>query len=676
MLSGNQLETVGSDWLIEQVLDMADEVERVTPVKFNEQNRYLPPGVSPRPGYIRYDLFPFLREIIECFDVNSPVREVNLMKGVQVGYTTLLESVLLYYIVHVKTHSAMFLTADRELAGGRVENYILPMINESGFGDLIRSSDHGNARKTGKTKTHLQWDGGGFLIYNGAMNAAKMRQYSVPLMLKDELDGWKANIGKDGNSDALTDARCSAFWSNRKILRGSTPLVTPSMIEDAYKKGDQRKYVVCCKSCGHPQELRRENINQETGIVGGFRWDLEAGGTLNLESVRYCCVNCGHAHYEHDKDRLFSAEHGAHWEPTAKPVEPNIRSYHLPSFYSPFGFRPWYKCVSDYLESYNDEAKQVRSIPKFQEYYNNTLGKPFTEMGFGIRFTAVSGHRRHSYRCGEIPNDYAEEHSGTKILFLTCTVDVHKQNLAVAVMGWTRNACCYVIDYWRFEVEDTHRGDADDVSSPVWQRLRDLIESKRYHTDDGFSYRIMLTLVDAGYANDVVCTFCSEYDSGVYPIIGRDRSAKSQKIAEFVEFKTQLGTTGYKILVDHYKDRLSPVLRRQWSEELGPQDPYHFNAPLDLHDKQLKELTVEIRKTKIDERGSEASFWYRRGNARNELWDLLVYAHAAVEIKAWSICLGHFQTETVDWAAFWEFAESPDNDELFGRLENVGSGVA
>ena len=61
------MDNVGLDWLIDEVDAMPDNVERITPVKFNEENRYLPAGVTPRPGYIRYDLFPFLREIIECF---------------------------------------------------------------------------------------------------------------------------------------------------------------------------------------------------------------------------------------------------------------------------------------------------------------------------------------------------------------------------------------------------------------------------------------------------------------------------------------------------------------------------------------------------------------------------------------------------------------------------------
>lgn len=642
------LQRLGAEWLREQVMAMPDTIERMGPVEYNEANRYIPQGVSPRPGYIRYDLFPYLREIINCFDPLSPVREVNLMKGVQTGYTTALESVLFYYIGHIQTAPAMFLTADGELAKGRVDNNILPMLNESGMADRIRTADEGNNRKSGKTKDYLQWVGGGYLIYNGAMNGAKMRQYSVPLMLKDELDGWKRSVGKDGDSDTTTDARLSAYWPVRKIFRGSTPLQKPSMIFDAYKRGDQRIYKVLCKACSYPQELRFDWRNEK----GGFRWDT-VGDVLQLESVRYCCANCGHAHFEHDKERLFATEHGAYWEPTAEPREAGIRSYHLPAFYSPFGFRPWYKGVSDYLSAFDPVNKTTRSIAKLQEFYNNTLGTPFEVVGGKVRFTMVSGHRRTAYVRGQIPNEYAKAYAGGRVLLLTCSVDVHEKNLAVTVIGWARNSIAFVVDYWRFESDDCR-----EVSAPAWDRLRQLIEEKTYTADDGAEYRIALTLVDAGYSHDTVVTFCSDYAGGVVPILGRDRPAKAQTIREFAEFKTQAGTVGYRILVDHYKDRMAAALRREWTEDSDQQRAYHFNAPVDMTDDELKELTVETLREREDNTGNVSHYWHRPQGARNELWDNLGYGHAGVEIIAWSICIQQFELETVDWPQFWDYLEA------------------
>lgn len=656
------LATIGSDWLREQIDGLTDTIEHVSPSSFNEANRYLPESVSAIPGFIRYRVNPFMREIIDCADVDSIVREVNLKKGAQITYSTVLESILFYYMAHVKTLPLMYITADKELASARIENNILPMLLHSGKADIIRSSDEGNSRKTGKTSQHLQFEGGGYLVPFGAQNANKMRAYSICVLLKDEIDAWPQTVGKDGDPDALTDSRALGYWERRKIFRGSTPLIRgSSKIDAAFLRGDQRVYMVLCKACGFPQSLRWETINKETGIVGGFQWEMN-GKTLILESVCYCCCECGEPHFEHDKERLFAEEHGAHWQPTAEPVEPGIRSYHLPALYSPIGMMPWHKCVSMYLECFDVEASKVTDMKKYQVFYNNILAESFEIQGSKVRFTSVSAHRRTCYTLGHIPNEHAKKFCGSPILFLTCTVDVHKNFLAVAVIGWTRDARNYIIEYLRFEPGDA-ADDCSELTSPVWGRLRALIEEKEYVADDGRFYRLILTFIDAGYANDTVTQFCADYASGVYPILGRDRPAKNQSIVEFAEFKTQAGTVGYRILVDNYKDRLAPVLRREWLEESGEQGPYHFNAPVDIPDKALKELTVETRREKEDDRGGVSYFWYRPGNARNELWDLLCYAHAAVDVLAWGICIQHFELESIDWEQFWRYLE--DNELYF-----------
>lgn len=641
------ISNIGVSWLKDKIDKLTDKLNKQTPVEYNQANRYLPSSVTSMPGYINYDVFPYMREILNCFDVDSGVREVALQKGVQVGFTTLLESGLLYYMAHVGSLPLMLLTADKELAAQRIENNILPMLNQSGFGDLIQSADEGNSRKTGKTKDYLQFANGGYLVPFGAQNANKMRSFSIAVLLMDECDAYPNVVGKDGDPITLSKDRCSAYWERRKIFYGSTPLIkNASKIHKQFKRGDQRKYKVHCKSCGYPQAIEwRYSDKPETA---GIQWEMEQD-VLIPESVCYRCYNCGHKHYEHDKEVLFSE---GFWEPTARPVERDVRSYHLSALYSPVGFQPWYKSVSTFLDGYDVKERKVKDSSKYQVFYNNVLGEPYEILGSKVRFTQVSLHRRSVYRLEQIPNRYAMQHSGSKILIVTCQVDVHKSFLAVSIMGWCKNLICYVIDYFRLEDED-----CTELSSPVWGQLRAIIEQKVYTADDDTQYSIGLTLIDAGYANATVTNFCSDYAGGVLPVIGRDRPGKSNRIKEFSEFTTQSGTIGYSITVDHYKDRLAPVLRREWTEEAGQQKPYHFNAPVDIHDDHLKELTRESRREKTDDKGNTIHYWYRPGNARNELWDLLVYGNAAIEILAWNICIQHFKLKNVDWEMFWEYLE-------------------
>ena len=115
-----EIDKIGADWLAGEVDELTDIITHITPTEFNELHRYLPESVTSIPGYMRFDVNPFMKEIINCADVNSPVREVNLKKGVQITYTTLLESIMLYFMAHIKTVPLMFITADKELATARV----------------------------------------------------------------------------------------------------------------------------------------------------------------------------------------------------------------------------------------------------------------------------------------------------------------------------------------------------------------------------------------------------------------------------------------------------------------------------------------------------------------------------------------------------------------------------
>jgi phage terminase large subunit GpA-like protein len=643
-------------WLAAQVGKLTDEKITVNVSEWAEAKRYLPPQVTSMPGFYSYDVAPFLREIADCLSLDSPVRELDFMKGAQVGATVgILENAIGYVIDHVKTAPTMLLTADAELAQLRMESYITPMLQYSDLMDLIQSADTTNSRKTGKTDKKLEWAGGGFLVPFGARNADKLRSISMQYLLEDECDAFPDTVGKDGDPQKLAEARTKAYHESRKIARVSTPLLLgSSRIKRGFDRGDQRRYHVPCKKCEREQVLvfqggRSSSKEKQYGLT----WEISEHGAVVPDSVRYVCKFCGHKHRNADKSWMLPR---GRWIPTSVPRDPEHRSYHISALYSPVGMFPWEAIVRDWLEAWDEDNNQVRDVTLLQEFYNNNLGEPFEVRGSKIRFTSVSAHRRPVYKLGQVPNVYAKEYCGSPILFLTCQVDVHKNNLAVAVMGWTRDAKCFVIDYWRFEVEKGE-DDCSELTSPVWGRLRALIEEIAYKADDGKVYRLTMTLVDAGYANDTVSNFCADYASGVYPILGRDRPAKNQTIKEFAEFKTQVGTVGYRILVDHYKDRIAPVLRREWSEDTGAQKRYHFNAPVDLTDKQLKELTVESRREKLDDNGNTIHYWHRPGNAKNELWDLMVYGHAAVEILAWAICIQHFELETIDWSQFWDYVE-------------------
>jgi phage terminase large subunit GpA-like protein len=637
---------------------MALTVEMVplTPSEWAESKRYLPPQVTPMPGFYRFDVAPYMRDPLNDLGLDSPVREVTVMKGVQLAFTVgVLENVIGYLIDFVRTAPVMMVTADAELAKLRMESYITPMLQHSELEHLITSADEKNTRKTGKTDRKIEWSGGGFLVPFGAQNANKLRSLSIQYLLNDEIDGWPDVVGKDGDPLKLVRDRTAAFEGSRKILNGSTPTIKgQSKIEKSFLQGDQRRYFVCCLACGHAQTLKWRRTDPDTGVITGIVWDLDPEtGHLDRDSVRYLCEKCSHPHTNDDKTRLLSPDNGAEWRPTITPTSADHRSYHISALYSPPGMQTWAACVLKWIEAWDPENNRPRDLDALQVFYNNVLGEPFEIRGEKLAFETVSAHRRHNYRFGELPNKWAAEFAGGPVLLLTCTVDVHKESLAVAVFGWCRDRRAILIDYWRFE------GDTEQLdNAATWGRLSELIESREYKADDGKRYRIAVTLVDSGYRTDQVYEFARRYESGVYAIKGREFPPKGATKREFSVRTTAMGTVAYDITVDFYKDRWSAALKHGWDGHSLQSEGY-FNAPADATDAQLKELTVEVKREKIEKiTGKRIGFeWHRPSGAANELWDLLVYANAALDILAHNICVAYWDLESVSWSMFYDACE-------------------
>ncbi len=481
-----------------------------------------------------------------------------------------------------------------------------------------------------------------------------MRSVSIQILFRDEIDAWDDRVGKDGDPMKLTFARTDAYEQSRKVIDVSTPLIKgQSKIEKRFRLGDQRYYYVCCVDCGHAQTMRWKRTNEKTGEITGITWDTHDDGKLVIGSVRYLCEECGHPHTDDDKSRLLSPDHGAEWRPTAKPTTPTHRSYHISKLYSPFA--TWDSCVLEWLECWDVKESRPKDIEALQVFYNNVLGESFELRGEKLRFEQVSRHRRHEYKFGQVPNELATQFTGGPILLITAAVDVHKRNLAVATMGWTRGGRGFLIDYWRFE------GDTEQLDNPdTWGKVRELIEDpSRYTADDGKEYAVALSLVDSGYRSDHVYTFCNDYEMGVIPIKGQDTPSKRSQIKEFNEYQTPLGSPAYNVTVDMYKDRWSASLRRGW-DGMSRQPMRHFNAPTDISDAQLRELTVETKREKIEQTtGKRVGWeWHRPSGAKNELWDLIIYNNAALDMIAHDICRRQLDLEVVNWQGFYDLIEN------------------
>lgn len=640
------------EWLAEQFEALPDRIRRTSPSEWAEQNRYLPASVTPMPGPFSFDVAPYLREILDCMDVRSPVREVTVMKGSQICMTVgVLENFIGYAIGEVRTAPIMFVTATDDLVKVRLDKYITPMIEQSGLADVIASTDTLSKRKSGKTDKQVSWYGGGFMIPTGANGPAMLRSISVRFALEDEIDGWPMSVGGEGDPVALVEKRTDAYAPIRKLLRISTPLEAgSSRIKPHHDAGDRRKFHVPCLECGEFQELRFEGRG-EHGVLYGITYDLKPDGeTLVPGSVRYVCKFCGHAHTNSNKGPMLRA---GKWVATREADHPTFRSYHINALYSPAGMLSWESVVMGWLKAWDVAQHRPRSVDLLRVFYNTVLGEVYEDRGTKVTLAGAKRHRLSAYRFGEIPNQYMQAHAGGPAQIVLCTVDVHKESLRVAVFAFSPNESMFLLDYHTYD-GDTER--LDDAAT--WGKLKELIVSRVYIADDGRRYRVARTFVDAGYQSKTVYQFCKQWAHGVTPIAGRAGTTKGQLVKEFQKFTTSAGTVGAHIAVDFFKDELSAVLKRKWDGE-GTMPPGHFIAPAEVSDEQLKELTVEYKKMVFDKKTGHKKGvqWIRPSGAANELWDLCCYARGGLAIVAHSVMVEHLELDEVDMPAFWRLCE-------------------
>lgn len=606
--------------------------------KFIENNRYLPSNVSHLAGHYSFSIFPMHEEILSCMDPNSNVRDVTVMKGVQTGFTTITENVILYYAVQERGTPIMFVSALAELASERFRNNIRPMIEHSGFGDQIQPFNPKDFKRSGATDQQIEFNGGSYIVARGAQSPNKARSASIKVMIQDESSSYP--VGKNnsqGDIIELYNARCTAFWAYRKIIRGSTPLVQETDLTwQKFISGDQRHYYIKCLDCRMPFYLKfRHPANEENGVVGGLFWKLDENKNLINESVRYHCPHCGHAHQEADKSRLLQ-KNNAEWVPHNPLQSDEFRSYHLSSLYSPTHFQPWYKGVADAIRARDWDTNETLDHEKLQSFYNNILGMPFVKSSIGTRMTLekLSRFRRSFYYSGQIPNHKTKDLNRSKIALLTCAVDVQKAFLAVAVFGWARGCSPYLIEYRDI------KGNILDLNDPAWETLEDMILNKRYKDQDGTEYRITTTAIDTNFEPKIVQTAAAKIlktggGGNIICVRGRDNIKSEEPFKASKTFEIY-GVPVYNLRVSDYKDHwYSQMELNKWID--GEQQPdYTINFPADTRDDQIKELTCETKTAVKDPKTNRTvkHIWKRKSNVRNELWDLLVYNTAVLDIIA------------------------------------------
>lgn len=629
---------------IEALFDAAYlPISDILPSEWNEKHRIMTTDVSPRAGKFSYEYTPYLREVIDCLSPTNPAKIVGIMKGAQVGFSTGVIEGGVGWIISENPGNILFLTGHADLADEAVTGKIDNLIDNSGIRPLIKANTN-RARNTrsGDTNKKKEFAGGSF-IAGGVGNHKLHRQRSMRYGFIDDFDAAKSHDKSSGSTRKMIEQRFAAYNSTKKIFYISTPeLALTSNIEPVYLMGDQRKFHTPCPCCGEfiiwDWVMPIEGTEKEKG---GITWKVDEFGHLIKESVGYICYKCGGFYDDRNKTELLAL---GEWIPTAKPISPDYRSYHLSALYAPIGMDDWAHYVQSYLSATDKNNKDADE--ELKTFWNLCLGKTWEDQGEAPKASQLQKNTR-GYKPKEVPEKLSIRDGNGKIILLTLAVDLNgKTDDARAdyeIVAWAESGASYSIlqgsigtfipnekeenterDKWTYE---------HGRSNSVWPEIDKLIATK-WEKDTGKTVRISIAGVDApshwaqqayGYADSVK----------IFALKGKDTEDKITRLGVDAPIvKPSRNKKGlYLVEVNLVKDELARLMRLEHdfkSEEKQPIGYMNFPTPHDgayTYQKYFKQFESEHRTVARDSKGTPTGMiWAKKTSAhQNHFWDCRVY---------------------------------------------------
>lgn len=587
--------------------------EKLTLSEWADRYAFLSAESSAEGG--RWHTLPYQKGIMDAI-TDPRVEQVTVMKSARVGYSKILNHAIAFHI-HQDPCPIMLVQPTIEDAQGYSKEEIAPMLRDTPcLKGLVSES---KAKDGANTILQKQFPGG-TLSMVGANSPRGFRRVSRRVVLFDEVDGYPASAGAEGDQIKLGIRRTEYYW-NRTIVAGSTPTVKDfSRVERMFLQTDQRRYFVPCPDCGHMQYLKWPNIRWTDG-------DPSTAG--------YCCESCG-VIIPHSKKR-WMVERGE-WRATA-PGNGKHVGFHIWAAYSYSPNATWPNLVEEFLDAKND-AEQLKT------FVNTVLGETWED-----EYASKVGADSLLERAAD--ETYQQYVPPVEALALTIGCDVQDDRLSLSVWGWGREEEGWLID--RVKIYGS-------PSRPeVWKQLDEILQ-KPYVNEAGEEMKVLCCAIDSGghHTQEVYQYSRERAAMGVIAIKGMSQKGKpplGKATKVDVDYKGKAlkkGAQLFPVGVDTVKSLLFGRLKHN-----DPGAGYlHFFPTIGAD--YFEELTAEKQILRF-RNGYPERVWVKKSQAPNEALDEMNYAYAAL----------HRLYQKMDRRTIWDQLERREEKPKRARVAAV-----
>jgi phage terminase large subunit GpA-like protein len=561
---------------------------KLTVSEWADEHRYLSTKASAEPGKYRTSRTPYLKQIMDDMSVSSPIKEIALMKGAQVGFTEAMNNFIGYVIDHAPG-PMLLVNPTIDMAKRNSKMRIDPLIEEC---PRLRSKVKDRRSRDSSNTQQAKEFPGGILVITGANSPSSLCSMPVRFLLLDETDRYPRDAGGEGNPIDLAKARTRTF-ARRKIVEGSTPTIHgQSNIEAVFDISDKHFCYVPCPHCSHMQTLVWEQVKWDEG---------------KPETARYECVEC-HRSIENWQKTWMLDRH--EWRPENPGAE--VRGYFLNALYSPVGWYSWADAAKEFVEANKKGTEALKT------FVNTVLAQTWKEKTEKPDWNRLY-ERREAYPFNIIP-------PGGR--FLTAGVDVQADRIETVIVAWGRDKVSWAID---------HRVIHGDPSKELtWSELDKILQETWPVTGrPGVHLPIKIMAVDSGYATQHVYNWVRRYSPNrVIAVKGSDHASTIIARPAAVDItvagkQIRKGVKVWTIGVSLVKSELYGFLRLNKAIDGQDDEPGYCHFP-EFGEEFFKQLCAEELVVKYVK--GYKKFEWQKTRDRNEALDLWTYSRAAAAV--------------------------------------------
>lgn len=537
----------------------------VRTVDWAEEHVSTPPG-SEIKGKVRFDLFPYMRQVLDCCD-DPQYERVTVQAASRTG-KTVAGQCFLAKIAATNPHPMCLADADDASVQRVIKRTWLLFEGTAGLAEKCppRKGQSAKQMQLVDCLIHGAWSG-------SPSAAADFASYAT---VKNEVDKWSRRKSDEADFAYLIDERAKGF-PGATILEISTPTVQgESHIEAERQKGDNRQFYVPCPHCRHYQTLRSGDGQSR----GGLRWEKGPDGhsdpAIAFETAWYECEACGKAIQDEHRYAMINAgrwlcegqtiDRAGRVRGTPKRAGRHASFGPLGTHYSLLPTITWGRIAREYVE-----AKQDPTGRKWRHFLNSWEGETWDPAP-----RQVEPHELADRLGVDDPPRLCPEWSR----FLTLAADVGRTGDELIFYWW---ACAWGLG-GRGQLVDYGVVDGEE-------KWKEFVRSCQYpHTDGGGPLRPARVGIDAGssHANRVY-TICEELDA--WPLKGSARSdfpeayqlgfRRADVPKRLLQAKQRAGR-GDLLIVN--TQRSQQMVEDFTSGLVGPEDPAWFSIPREAFD--------------------------------------------------------------------------------------------